>query len=506
MGAILAACTRRGLLPFANFNRIHVVPPLGSRSSETRSRRQATPEDQVPEQTATSSIAALAGSVLTPLWLDTADRPQPRSALAGDVEADLLVVGGGFTGLWTALRAVERTPGLRVVLIEGDRIAEHATGRNGGFCEASITHGEANGRTRWPDEYDALHRLGLRNLDEIEQTIQRHGIDCGFARGGTLTVATEPHQVQWLEPGTDGFLDATAVRAMVDSPTYLAGRHDADECAVLDPARLAWGLARVAEEHGVVIHENTRLGSLRGRGTHVEAHTPSGTVRAGNVAIATNVFPGPLRRPRWSVVPVYDYVLATEPLTDEQLAAISWDPAIGVSDSGNHFHYYRITPDRRILWGGYDAIYHFGRSISPEHEDRTETFEKLARHFAETFPQLDGIRFTHRWAGVIDTSSRFCAFFGTAHRNRTAYATGFTGLGVGASRFAADVMLDLLAGEPTERTRLEMVRKKALPFPPEPISWIGIQVTTWSMGREDRTGRRNLWLRLLDRLGLGFDS
>lgn len=460
----------------------------------------------MPEQAVTSPSAALADSVLIPLWLDNPDRPAPRPALAGDVEADLLVVGGGFTGLWTALRAVERTPGLRVVLIEADRIAEHATGRNGGFCEASITHGESNGRSRWPDDYDILHRLGMRNLDEIEQTIRGHGIDCGFARGGALAVATRPHEVAALEPDREGFLDAVAVRRLVDSPTYLAGRHVADECAVLDPARLAWGLAEAAERQGVVIAENTRLESLRGRGAHVEARTPAGTVRAANVALATNVFPGPLRRPRWSVVPVYDYVLATEPLTEDQLAAIGWDPSMGVADSGNQFHYYRITPDRRILWGGYDAIYHFGRSIRPEHEDRRETFETLARNFAETFPQLDGIRFTHRWAGVIDTSTRFCAVFGTAHRNRTAYATGFTGLGVGASRFAADVMLDLLAGEQTERTRLEMVRTKSLPFPPEPISWIGIQLTRRSMAREDRTGKRNRWLRLLDRFGLGFDS
>ena len=181
-----------------------------------------------------------------------------------------------------------------------------------------------------------------------------------------------------------------------------------------------------------------------------------------------------------------------------------WDPAIGISDCGNQFHYYRLTPDRRILWGGYDAIYHFGRSIEPEHVDRAETFETLARNFAETFPQLEGIRFTHRWSGVIDTSTRFCAFYGTAHRGRTAYATGFTGLGVGASRFAADVMLDLLGGEETERTRLEMVRTKPLPFPPEPVAWAGIQLTRRSLARHDRTGRRNLWLRTLDRLGLGF--
>ncbi|KRF26097.1 hypothetical protein ASG95_17720 [Phycicoccus sp. Soil803] len=206
------------------------------------------------------------------------------------------------------------------------------------------------------------------------------------------------------------------------------------------------------------------------------------------------------------MVPVFDYVLATEPLTNAQLEKTRWDPAIGVADSGNQFHYYRQTADNRILWGGYDAIYHYGRSIREEHYDRTETFETLARHFFETFPQLAGTKFTHRWSGIIDTSTRFCAFFGRVHRGRTAFAVGFTGLGVGASRFAADVMLDLLDGQLTERTELAMVRTKPLPFPPEPIAWLGIQVTQWAMRRHDATGRRNLWLRVLDRLGLGFDS
>jgi glycine/D-amino acid oxidase-like deaminating enzyme len=451
-------------------------------------------------------VSALDGSKLAPLWLDTPDRPAPRPALSGDVEADLLVVGGGFTGLWTALRAVERSPGRSVVLVEADRIAEHATGRNGGFCEASITHGEHNGRIRWPDEYDQLHALGLRNLDEIEETVARYGIDCGFARGGALAVATRPHEVGGLEPDEPGFLGSTAVRRLVDSPTYLAGRLDPDGNAVLDPARLAWGLAAAAERLGVRVAEGTRLTSLERDGDVVVAECPGATVRARQVVLATNVFPGPVRRARWSVVPVYDYVLATEPLTDEQLAAIRWDPALGVADSGNRFHYYRLTGDRRIVWGGYDAIYHYGRSISAEHDDRRATFETLARNFGATFPQLEGIRFTHRWSGVIDTSTRFCALFGTAHRGRVAWATGFTGLGVGASRFAADTMLDLLAGVETERTRLEMVRRKPLPFPPEPFAWIGITVTTWSLVREDRTGKRNLWLRAMDRLGLGFDS
>ena len=445
-------------------------------------------------------------SRLVPLWLDTPERPAAREAAHGTLETDLLVVGGGFTGLWTALRAVERNPGRSVMLIEADRIAEHATGRNGGFCEASLTHGERNGRTRWAAEYDELHELGMANLDGIEETVARYGIECGFVRGGTLAVATRPHEAARFAPDEDGFLDAAAVRAVVDSPTYLAGRLEPDGCALVDPARLAWGLAQTAERLGVRVFECTRLDTLRRTGDRLEATTGGAVIRAGRVVVATNVFNDLFRRARWSVVPVYDYVLATEPLTDAQLDSVHWDPAIGISDAGNQFHYYRVTPDQRILWGGYDAIYHYGGSISDEHADRQKTFETLAQNFADTFPQLRGIRFTHRWSGVIDTSTRFCALFGTAHRGRAAYATGFTGLGVGASRFAADVMLDLLEGKPTQRTRLEMVRRKPLPFPPEPLAWIGIQITRWSMAREDATGRRNLWLRTLDRLGLGFDS
>jgi glycine/D-amino acid oxidase-like deaminating enzyme len=449
---------------------------------------------------------ALAGSVPVPLWLDTPARPAPRPALAGDADTGLVVVGGGFTGLWTALRAKERDPGRSVLLLEADRLAEHATGRNGGFCEAGLTHGEANGRRRWPGEYDVLDRLGGENLDAIAATVQRHGIDCGFRRSGMLAVATREHEVPELAPGEPGFLDARAVRALVDSPTYLAGRLEPGTCALVDPARLAWGLAAAAETLGVRIAEGTRVTGASVRGGRVVVRTPSGTVRADRVVLATNAFRPLVRRLRWHTVPVYDYVLATEPRSREQLAAIGWTGRQGIADSGNQFHYYRLTEDDRIVFGGYDAVYHFGRRIDPALDDRRATHALLAQHFHETFPQLAGVRFTHRWGGVIDTSTRFCAFFGTALRGRLAYAMGFTGLGVGASRFAADVALDLVDGLRTERTELEMVRRRPVPFPPEPLAFAGIQLTRWSLARADRTGRRNAWLRLLDRLGLGFDS
>jgi glycine/D-amino acid oxidase-like deaminating enzyme len=230
-------------------------------------------------------------------------------------------------------------------------------------------------------------------------------------------------------------------------------------------------------------------------------------VRAPRAALGTGAYAPLLRRLRLYLVPVYDYAMMTEPLSDAQRASIGWRHRQGVGDMGNQFHYYRLTGDGRILWGGYDAVYYNGGLIRAGQDQRPATFARLAGQFFQTFPQLEGLRFTHTWGGVIDTCARFCVFFGTAHRGRLAYAAGYTGLGVCASRFAGNVLLDLLSGQQTERTRLGMVAGKPVPFPPEPLRSGVIQLTRASLARADRQeGRRDLWLRTLDRLGLGFDS
>lgn len=258
---------------------------------------------------------------------------------------------------------------------------------------------------------------------------------------------------------------------------------------------------------GVWIYERTAATDLRRRGAAVAVTTGYGQVVAHRVALATNVFPSLIRHLRSYVIPVYDYALATEPLTESQQDALGWRQRQGVSDAGTQFRYYRLTPDNRILWGGYDAIYHYGSQLAPELERRPATFQTLAQHFFDTFPQLEGIRSSHAWGGVVDTCTRFTAFFGTAARGQVAYALGFTGLGVGATRFAANVMLDRLDGLRTPRTELDMVRTKPLPFPPEPIRWLGVELTHRSLARADRYGgRRNLWLQAMDAIGFGFDS
>ena len=457
------------------------------------------------------SHPALQDARSTAYWLDSPDRPAPRAALTGELEADLVVVGGGFSGLWSALIAKQRDPQRSVVLLEAQEVGWAASGRNGGFCSASLTHGYENGLSRFPDELETLDRLGAENLDAIERTVAEFAIDCDFRRAPGIGVATEPHQVEWLREGPGEFLDGEAIRALVNSPTYLAGKIGDEPLALVDPARLCWGLARAAEELGVRIFDRSPVTGLRRqggrRGDRVVASTSGGAVAARKVALGTNAFPSLVRRTRWHTVPVYDYVLMTEPLSESQRESVNWSNGAGLDDLGNQFHYYRMTADHRILWGGYDAIYHFGRRVKPEYDLRGLTFDKLAEQFFDTFPQLAGLRFTHRWGGAIDTCTRFCAFFGTAHRGDVAYAVGYTGLGVGASRFGAEVMLDLLSGEETERTRLDLVRSKPLPFPPEPFAYAGIQLTRSSLARADRQqGRRDLWLRTLDRLGLGFDS
>jgi glycine/D-amino acid oxidase-like deaminating enzyme len=339
-----------------------------------------------------------------------------------------------------------------------------------------------------------------------------------------IEVATREHEVEWLaDAAATGrrygeesvLLDREAVRAEVNSPTYLAGLWQQSGNATVDPARLAWGLRDAALGEGVRIHEHTHVTGLRREDDGVVLETESaadrtragGRLRARRVLLATNAYPPLVRSIRRYVVPVYDYVLVTEPLSEEQRRAVGWERRQGVADSGNRFHYYRLTEDDRILWGGYEALYHFRNGMRPELEDHAPTFELLARNFAETFPQLEGLRFTHRWAGAIDTSSRFCVTFGRALGGRVAYAVGYTGLGVAATRFGARVALDLLHDRDTELTRLELVRSRPIPFPPEPLRYAVIQATRRALARaDDRGGKRGLWLRGLDRIGAGFDS
>ena len=470
-------------------------------------------------------MATIDPSILTHLshmqpqlyWLDEDPlEPLPHPTLIGDATTDVCIVGAGYTGLWTALLAKEQNPDREVVVLEQRETGAGASGRNGGFCSYSLTHGFMNGYNRFKDEMAIIERMGRENLDGIEATIKRYGIDCNFEWNGELRVAIEEWQMESMVEEArlrNSFgdnvelLTSAQTQARVKSPLYKGSLWDPDGTALVDPARLVWGLERACIKLGVKIFENTHVEWLERTKEGMIVHTPYGSVYAQKVALATNVYRSLIRRAHKYVIPVYDFQLVTEPLTPAQLESIGWKEREGLSDAGNQFHYYRMTKDNEILWGGYDAIYNFRGKVRQEYESDAQTYAHLAEAFLETFPQLKGIKFTHGWGGAIDTCSRFSPFWGKAYGGRVAYVMGYTGLGVGSTRFGAQVMLDLLDGVDNERTRLTMVRKKPLPFPPEPFRFIFIRLTQWSINRADeKQGRRNLWLRLLDLLGLGFDS
>jgi glycine/D-amino acid oxidase-like deaminating enzyme len=449
-------------------------------------------------------------------WTDDSAAPGRADQLTGAFDADLVVIGAGFSGLWAAIQAVTDSPGRSVTILESETAGFGASSRNGGFLEASLTHGIGNGVSHWPAEFERLESLGEENFRAIVDFVKDNDIDVGLEETGIIGVATEAWHLDEIRE-TQAMhhrynqkavvLDRQAMSTRVKSPTYLGGLYVPDGSAIVNPARLAWGLRRVAEALGVTMHDESPVTGIEDSRGRLVVMTPLGSIATSKVLVATNAYRSPVGRMRRLIVPVYDYVLMTEPLASHQMATLGWEGREGLSDVSSQFHYYRLTADNRILWGGYDAIYRFGNAVGEQYDQAGNTHQILAEHFFETFPQLEDVTFTHRWGGPIATTSQFTATWGTSHGGRLSWVGGYTGLGVGAARFGARVALDLVDGRSSEYTDLEMVRKQPMAFPPEPFRYAGIQMTRRAIARSDaREGRRGPWLKLLDRFGVGFDS
>jgi glycine/D-amino acid oxidase-like deaminating enzyme len=451
-------------------------------------------------------------------WLAASPAGPARRPLPSGGAADVVVIGARFTGLWTAIALTDSDPHLRVVVLEAETVGFGASGRNGGFCSASLTHGLANGIRHFPDELATLEREGLANLRALVDFTRDNGIACDLEETGILDVADQPYQVEefraWVDEAAAWgeeleFMDRERVQAEVHSPLWLAGLfRKPGRDALLDPAKLVRGLARVCEVRGVTIHESTRVTAVERRAGGVRVQTAGGAViTADHVVVATSAYSGWLARLSSHFVPVYDYALVSDRLTPEQRESIGWRRRQGMSDSNNQFHYFRLTADDRILWGGYDAIYHFGNGVGRQFDRRPATFAMLEAQFRTAFPQLARLRFPYRWGGAIDTTSRFTVTFGQALGGRLTYALGYTGLGVGASRWAGGVVRDFILRPDSDLLRLRFVQSLPIPFPPEPLRYAAVQAVRWELARADRNeGRRGLLLRTLDALGIGFDS
>jgi len=457
---------------------------------------------------------ALSNINTQPYWSGTVEAEPACLPLTSDASCDLAIVGGGFTGLWSALKAREQRPDARIILLEAGRCGQDASGRTGGFCAPSISHGVSNALARHPGEAETLIRIGRQNLVDYERDLEDHEIDAGFELCGKLNVAATPWQVEGLHAmernyrrfGIDcALLSGEQLSEKLDSPAYSAGLFEPNY-ALINPAKTVQELRRVCLAKGIDIREDSPVTGLSRDETGIALETPQARLTASRAILATNAAVPLLKRLGSAFIPIYDYSLVTEPLSAAQWASIGWTGSHGIADSGNQFHYFRKTPDGRMLWAGYDAIYHFGSNRDPANLERTASLERLAEHFASTFPSLADVTFSHGWGGVIDTSARTTFFAGRAFGGQVAYAMGFTGQGVSASRFAALAMLDLLEGRDTERTRLNMLRRRPVPFPPEPLRSLAIRMAQKGLAMEDLSGRRPAFLRLLDALGIGFAS
>jgi len=414
-------------------------------------------------------------------WQENAARrfPAPeRPPLEAVHEADIAIVGAGFTGLWTAIRLAELDPGLRIAIVERESVGFGASGRNGGFAMTMVTR----------SIHDLTRKVGLRaarrihlamvdTLAEIESFCAAEGIAADITRPGLLTVSNGPEQDLRIQQDLDaaarlGLDDLTPLngaqcRELVAAEGVRRGHYEAN-ALLLDPAALALGLGLAAERRGVVIFEDTAMLSAEVRGDSVLVRTHRGLVRARRGLIATNAYAHAIPRLRRFLFTICAYIVCTEPLSGAQWERVGWGRRMGIEDRRVMPHFHRPTADSRILWGGRDApVSPIGPD--PRRDRDPRIFRRLEETFRQTFPQLDDLRIAERWGGPVGATVRCLPQAGWLEPGRLAYAVGYSGHGVGPTALLARVAADLLLERQTDLVRLPFVTSRPMWLPPGPI-------------------------------------
>jgi glycine/D-amino acid oxidase-like deaminating enzyme len=444
------------------------------------------------------------------LWHDTAGEPlEPRAALPGDLDVDVAIVGAGFTGLWTAYYLTSADPGLRVAVLERDIAGFGASGRNGGWCSALFPAGSARlARVAGRAAAVAMRRALQATVDEVGRVVAAEGIDCHFAKGGTVLLARTTQQLDRAraEARSFGFgeqdlrlLGAAEARALLGATRVLGGSYT-PHCAALHPARLVRGLAATVERRGVRLFERTPVTSLAPR----RVRSPNGTVRAEHVVRATEGYTPELPGLRRALAPLWSLMVATEPLGDERWLELGLARRETFGDYRHLLVYGQRTADGRLAFGGRGAPYHYGSRVRPQFDREPAVFAALRRALAELFPALGEVTVTHAWGGPLGVPRDWCASVGLDRASGIGWAGGYVGDGVAAANLAGRTLAELILGRGGDLARLPWSGHRSPRWEPEPLRWLGINAGLRAMGAADReevwTGRPSRLARAVGRV------
>jgi glycine/D-amino acid oxidase-like deaminating enzyme len=445
-------------------------------------------------------------------WLDSMPGLlAPTNPLPGDLDVDVAIAGAGFTGLWTAYYLAGAQPGLRIAVCEKEIAGFGASGRNGGWCSALFPASLAKlTRMAGRDAAVAMHREMQRCVDEVGRVVAEEGIDCHWAKGGTVHLARSVAQLERArdeiaEAREFGFgeddlrlLSATEARELAMA-TDVMGATYTPHCAAIHPARLVRGLAEAVRRRGVAVHEATPVTEI----APGHLRTPLGTVRAQYVIRATEGYTPRLPGLERAIAPVYSLMIATEPLPEE-----AWDQ-IGLAARptfGDHRHmviYGQRTADGRLAFGGRGAPYHLGSAIRPDFDRVPAVFEMLRHTLTDLFPVIADAKVTHTWGGPLGIARDWCASAGLDPATGLGWAGGYVGDGVSTTNLAGRTLADLILGTDSDLTRLPWVNHRSRRWEPEPLRWLGVNAGRHIMSladrREPRTGRQSRAAQVFDR-------
>jgi glycine/D-amino acid oxidase-like deaminating enzyme len=446
------------------------------------------------------------------LWWDTLqENVSTRPPLAGDIDVDVAIVGAGYTGLWTAHYLMQADPKLRVAVVEREVAGFGASGRNGGWCSALFaTSGSVIAREHGLDAAVRMHRAMVESVDEVGRAADALGIDCHYAKGGTITVARTPVQLERArleveEAHRHGQSEADIRLVGAEEAkrelavTNVLGGVATPHCAAIQPARLARGLA-AALDSSVKIYESTTVESIqRGR-----VNTNRGSVKAEVVVRATEGYTAELDAMHRQVVPVYSLMVATEPLAADFWAEAGLDRRQTFADLRHMVIYGQRTADDRIAFGGRGAPYHFGSAIRPAFDHDENVHAAIRRTLVELFPALASVKFTHAWGGPLGIARDWHPSVGFDRSAGLAWAGGYVGDGVSTTNLAGRTIADLITGRDTDLVHLPWVGHRSRKWEPEPFRWLGVngalRLASTADRSEERTGRTSRSGAILEKL------